>query len=478
MQAKILLINEPFIIGFCRNQRWPARTRGRAIRPPDWLAYATAVLENSGFNAKLLDFPAMHWGRERFIDVLRDTDPDFIVLDSTTPSIYSDIEYSKLVKDFSKAKVIMVGTHASACPEETLDLSQGSIDVIALGEYDYTVRDIILNFNNLNEVQGIVFKKDNRVEFTKRRSLIENLDELPFPAWYHLDIKKYFDATRLYPHIDIIGGRGCPYQCTFCQWPQLMFGNRYRLRSAENIVDEIEYDLSIFPQLKRGEFFFEDDTFTINKERAYSICEEIRKRNLKITWSTNARPDIYDLNLFSMMKKSGCRELLVGFETGNQEIMDNIKKGARIEDSRKFVDVAKKARLDIHGCFVFGLPGETKETMQKTLNFALSLNLNTIQFSAALPLPGTEYYNYCREKGLLKAKTWRDWLDGNEQGAVVSYPNLTVDEVNYFVDIGLRSFYFRLQYIIKFLFETKSYSDLYRKIRGAINFFSYLLRGN
>jgi radical SAM superfamily enzyme YgiQ (UPF0313 family) len=306
--------------------------------------------------------------------------------------------------------------------------------------------------------------------------LITDLDNIPFPAWHHLDITKYFDGGRLYPYIDIIGGRGCPYQCIFCQWPQLMFGNKYRLRSAKNIVDEIEYDLKVFPQLRSGEIFFEDDTFTLNKKRAYAICDEILKRRLKITWSVNARPDIFEVELFKTMKKAGCRLFLVGFETGVQQIMDNIKKNLRIEESKRFVEAAKKAKIQIHGCFVFGLPGETKQTMQETLDFALWFKLDTIQFSAAVPLPGTEYFNYCKSQGLLRAKSWEDWLDGGEQGAVVSYPNLTIEEINHFVDVGLKSFYFRPKYILKFIFETKNYFDFYRKIRGGFNFFSYLFK--
>ncbi|MFC1755412.1 radical SAM protein [Thermoproteota archaeon] len=476
MPKKVFIINEPFIRDFCRNQRWPAKTRGRAIRPPDWLAYVAAILEKEGLEVKLLDFPANNWSKDKYKDKVREGDPDFIVLDSTTPSIFSDIECARIGKEYSKAKVIMVGTHVTAYPEEAFKLARDTIDVIALGEYDYTVRDIILNFDDLERVDGIAYKEGGRVIFTRERSLIQDLDSLPFPAWHHLDIMKYFDATRLYPHIDIIGGRGCPYLCTFCQWPQLMYGNKLRLRSPSNIVDEIESDLSLFPQLKHGEFFFEDDTFTINKERAHSICDEIKRRNLKICWSANARSDIYDLDLFKKMKEMGCRELLVGFETGSQEIMDNIKKGANVNESSRFVEVAREAKIAVHGCFVLGLPGETRETMQKTLDFALGLNLNTIQFSAAVPLPGTEYYDYCKKNGLLKAKSWEDWLEGNEQGAVVSYPNLSADEVNRFVDKGLKSFYFRPSYIIKFIFETQCFSDFYRKVRGGFNFITYLFK--
>ncbi len=473
---KVLVINEPFIKNFCRCQRWPARTRGRALRPPDWLAYVTAVLEKEGIDVELYDFVAERWGKDKLRYLVKDKRPDFVILDSTTPSIYSDIKCAQIIKEVSSAKVIMVGTHISALPEETLQLAQGAVDVGCIGEFDYTVLDVIENFDNLDKVKGIAYWKNGKVVKTQPRPLIENLDDLPFPAWRHIDIMKYFDATRLYPYIDIIGGRGCPFKCIFCQWPQLMYGNKYRLRSPKNIVDEIEYDLKIFPQLKRGEFFFEDDTFTVSKERAFLICEEIRRRNLKITWSANARPDIYDVKLFKEMRKAGCRELLVGFESGSQDILNNIKKDYRIEEAYKFMEATRKAGIEVHGCFVLGLPGENKETIRKTINFALSLGVNTLQFSAALPLPGTEYFEWCKNKGLLKSKDWRDWLRGNEQGAVVDYENLTIQEINKAVDEGLKKFYLNPKFIFKFIFKNRNWNDLYRKIRGGLNFLEYLFK--
>lgn len=475
---KTLIINAPFMRNFCRCQRWPAKTRGRALRPPDWLAYATAVLEEAGEEVELYDFPALGWDKTKLTQLIQTKQPQFVILDSTTPSIYSDIECGHIVKQKSQAKVIMVGSHASALPEQTLQEAKGAIDVIAVGEYDYTIRDIVQGWNNLKNIPGICYldnSSNSSFKRTQNRPLIANLNNLPFPAWHHLDIMKYFDAGRLYPYIDIISGRGCPYQCTFCLWPQLMYGHKYRLRSPKNVVDEIEYCLHIFPQLRKGEFFFEDDTFTVNKERALAICDEILHRELKITWSANARPDIYDLKLFKSMKASGCRELLVGFESADQEILDRMKKGLKVEDSIEFMQVAKKAGLEIHGCFVFGMPGETKASIEKTLHFALKLGLTTIQFAGAVPFPGTEYYNYCQTQGLLKAKSWTDWLKNGEQATVVDYPCLTSKEINTYVDKGLKAFYFRPGYMWKFLVKTRDFNDLYRKVRGAWNFFSYLI---
>ncbi len=473
---KVLVINEPYVKGFNRTQRWAARTRGRVLRAPDWLAYAVAVLERAGIEAKLFDFPAMDWNKEDLRQLVRREEPDFVVLDATTPSIYSDIECAQICKQESRAEVIMVGPHVSALPQDTLRQADGAVDVICIGEYDYTVLDVVRNFRDLSSVKGIAYRGENGSPIvTERRDLIEDLDSLPFPAWHHLDLMRYFDGGKLYPYIDIFSGRGCPHRCTFCLWPQVMHGNRVRLRSPGSVVDEMEYDIELCPQVAQGgEFFFEDDTFTLVKSNAMAICEEILTRGLKITFSVNARTDTADEELFRLMKRAGCRELLVGFESGDSEILSAIQKKETVEDSVRFMELARKTNIDVHGCFVLGLPGETEQSMEKTIQFALNLGLHTVQFSAAVPYPGTTYFDYCRENGLLNTEKWDEWLAEGEQAGVIDYPGLGRDAVREAVDGGLRRFYFRPAYMIKFLLQTRSRTDLYRKLRGAKNFLSYL----
>jgi len=472
---KILLINQPFVKDFCRTQRWAARSRGRVLRAPDWLAYAAAVLEKDGFEAGLFDMVAEGRTKEDLRPLIRREKPDFVVLDSTTPSIYSDIDCARIVKEESSAKVIMVGPHVSALPEETLREAAGSVDAACIGEYDFTVRDIVRNYPDLAGVPGIVFLRGRETVRTAKRELIADLDSLPFPAWRQLDLMKYFDGGKLYPYIDIISGRGCPNRCIFCLWPQVMHGTSYRLRSPANVVDEIERDIELLPRVaKTGEFFFEDDTFTVNKSRAMDICREILRRGLKITFSVNARVDTADEELFRMMKKAGCRELLVGFESGSQAQLDTMHKNLNVRRAFDFMALAGKAGLDVHGCFVIGLPGETEETAKQTVDFSLRLGLTTVQFSGAVPFPGTEFYNVCLKNGWLKARKWQDWLAGGEQTGVVEYPQMSAERINYFVDLGLKKFYFRPGYMARFALVNRSPADLYRKLRGAGNFLSYL----
>lgn len=474
---KVLIINEPFVRDFCRTQRWAARTRGRVLRAPDWLAYAAAVLERQGHEAKLIDMVANGQTKDDLRALVKKENPDFVVLDSTTPSIYSDIECAHIIKQElgSGVRIIMVGPHISVLPKETLMDAAGAVDFGCIGEYDYSVKEVVESFHTPDKIRGIAYYRDGDVFINPPRQLIDNLDELPFPAWHHLDLMKYFDGGKLYPYIDIISGRGCPNRCTFCLWPQLMHGSRYRLRSPVNVVDEIEYDIKLLPQvLKGGEFFFEDDTFTADKERAIQLCEEIIRRKLRITFSVNARADSADLDMFRIMKKAGCRELLVGFESGVQEILDAVNKNITIGQSYKFIKLAKKAELEVHGCFVIGLPGETEETAQKTIDFAVSLGCDTVQFSGATPFPGTVLFNQARAKGWLKTSDWSMWLRDGEQKGLIDYPDISEERINYYVDLGLRKFYLRPLYMLKFLFATKSKADLYRKLRGAINYIKYL----
>ncbi|AFM23743.1 B12-binding domain-containing radical SAM protein [Desulfomonile tiedjei] len=470
----VFIINEPYVKDFNRTQRWAARTRGRVLRAPDWLAYATAVLEREGIPVKLFDFPARDWDKDRLRRLVNEQRPDFVVLDSTTPSIYSDIECARMCKE-AGATVLMVGPHASARPEETIELADGAVDAICIGEYDYTVLDVVKNYPHLETVNGICFLDRGKPKRTVFRPLIEDLDSLPFPAWHHLDLLRYFDGSKLYPYVDIFSGRGCPHSCTFCLWPQVMHGRKVRLRSPENVVDEMERDIALCPKVVQGgEFFFEDDTFTLIKSNAVAICEEIVKRGLKVKFSVNARTDTADEELFRILKAAGCRELLVGFESGDSNVLTHMQKRESVDDARRFMELAHKTKLDVHGCFVIGLPGETEDSIGKTIDMALGLGLHTVQFSGAVPFPGTRYFDYCKENGLLKTEQWDLWLEDGEQAAVVDYPGLSRDRVKQAVDEGLKKFYFRPSYMLKFLFQTRSMSDLYRKLRGARNFLSYL----
>jgi radical SAM superfamily enzyme YgiQ (UPF0313 family) len=302
------------------------------------------------------------------------------------------------------------------------------------------------------------------------------LDELPFPAWGHIDIHDYRDFGKLYPFLTLLSGRGCRAKCTFCQLPQVMNGHAYRTRSVENVVDEIEYDRKLFPDLR--EIMFEDDTLTMrsHQDRLVALCEEMIRRDVRISWSANARVDVNDGEVLKLMKRAGCRWLCVGFEFGDQEILNNVKKGATVKQMHRFAQNAHQAGIRVHGCFMFGGPGESPETARKTLKLSQQLPIDTAQFTAVVAYPGTSYYRWAQEQGFLiqSQNNWRDWVDENyEQQSTQTLPGLSNEQINAFIDEGLRRFYLRPGQMWRMLRNISSMADVKAKFFGLKSFVEY-----
>lgn len=449
---KVLLLNPPYLKKFSRPQRSPAVTKSGTLYYPMWLAYATGVLEKEGFDVMLVDAPAEDYDFNEVLKMTSRFRPDLIVVDTSTPSIYNDVEVTGQLKDISRrAFVILVGTHVSALPEETLRMDE-RIDAVARHEYDYTLRDLayaLKENRDLENVQGISFRKGDEIVSNPRRPYIKNLDELPFVSKVYkkfLKIGNYFNPNALYPMVTIITSRGCPFGCTFCVYPQTLTGRTYRLRSIENVVDEMEYIIEAFPQIKS--IFFEDDTLTVNKKRCLELSDVIIKRGIKISWTANARVGL-DYETMKRMEEAGCRCLCVGFESGNQKILDSMKKNLRLEQMFEFMKNAKRAGILIHGCFIAGLPGETRQSLEQTLDLAKRLNPDTAQFYPVMVYPGTEAYNWYKERGLICTENFSHWL--TPQGlhnAVVNTEELSAYDLVDFCDKARREFYLRPTYLV------------------------------
>ena len=472
---KVLILNPAFGPNFVKSARWFARSRGRVQRHPDYLAQATAVLEQGGHECSLIDGAAKNMTFGETENVVKGFNPDLVVIQASTPSIDSDITYASMCKQ-TKGKyciTVLVGPHVSAMPEDTLVRANGAVDIVTLGEYGYTLLDIA-NGKDCMDILGISYFDKGTPVHNSQRPLIEELDDLPFPAWHHIDPYDYLDAGKLYPFITLMSGRGCESHCTFCVTPQVMYGQKYRARSAELVVDEIEYDLRLFPFLK--EIMFEDDTLTLKRHqpRLINICEEILRRRIKISWSANARADIRDIELLRLMKKAGCRWLCVGFEFGNQKIVNNVRKGTKLEHMREFAELANHAGIQINGCFMIGGPGETRETALETIEFAKQIPLTSAQFTGVVAYPGTEYYQWASENGYLVPQDWPKWVDENhEQRTVVSLPSLTKDQIDQLVDKGLKEFYLRPSQILRVASHVQSWADVKSKLYGLLSFTSY-----
>ncbi|TES87488.1 MAG: radical SAM protein, partial [Dehalococcoidia bacterium] len=410
----VLMLNPPFKGRFSRTSRSPAVTLGGTIYYPFWLAYATGVLEQSGFQVSLIDAPAQGLSVADVIEQVKNEPPQLIVVDTSTPSIYSDVKVAEQFKEsFPSSFVTLVGTHPSALPEETLKLSE-KVDAVAVGEYDYTMRDLascLEKREDLRTVDGLVFRDGKQIIRNKPRVLIENVDALPFVSEVykrHLNIRDYYFAAANYPMVMIITGRGCPYKCFFCVYPQTFHSRKYRSRSAASVVDEFQWIAQNIPQVR--EIGIEDDTFTIDQERVKEICRQILERGIKIKWYCNVRVSL-ELETMRWMKKAGCRLVTVGFESADQESLNRMQKGITVAQIRQFVQDTRKAGLLVHGCFIIGNPGETTETMDKSLEMARELNCDTMQFFPLLVYPGTEAYRWAQENGYLVSESFADWAD-------------------------------------------------------------------
>jgi radical SAM superfamily enzyme YgiQ (UPF0313 family) len=451
-----------------------------------WLAYATGVLEENGFEVNLLDAPARGYDIEYIKGQIREYKPSLVVVDTSTPSIKNDIRVAENIKAITpNSFVILVGRHVSALPEETIQMSS-QIDAVAIGEYDYIVRDLAIALrdnSSVSQVKGLLWRDNNTGKLIKNNPmpLIEDLDALPFvSAIYqkHLDINQYFYGHSRYPIVTIVGGRGCPHQCFFCCYPQTMFGRRPRLRSAENIAREFKYIAENFPQVK--EIMFEDDTLTVDNKHAEALADALIKAGNKIPFSANSRADFTNLNTLKKLKTAGCRLFCVGYESGSQKILNNIKKELKTEQALEFSRLTKKAGIMVHGCFIVGNPGETKETMEKTLQYAKKLNPDTAQFYPLMVYPGTEGFQWAKKEGLLMTEDYSKWLTENGLHAtVLERENLSSKYLRSFCDRARREFYLRPTYIIRKIRQSLfSLYELKRNVKGFKNLIKFLFRKN
>ncbi len=475
----VLLLNPPFMNRFSRTSRSPGVSIGGTLYYPFWLVYAAGVLDQNGFNVSLIDAPAEGYSINNIIERAEKSSPRLIVVDTSTPSIYNDIKVvEKLKAAFPSAFITLVGTHPSVLPEETLLLSN-KVDAVAKGEYDYTIRDLaycLSDKGDLRAVDGLIFRENSSVVYNRPRPLIENLDELPFVSKVykkHLNIKNYFFAAVDYPMVQILTARGCPYKCSFCLYPQTFHSRQFRPRSAANVVDEFEYIAEKLPEVKAIEL--DDDTFTIDRERVREICRLILARNIKIRWYAQVRADL-DLETMLAMKEAGCRGLGTGFESGDQNSLDLMHKGITVKQIREYVKNSRKAGLTVHGCFIVGNPGETKETMGKTLKLAKELNCDTMQFYPLQVYPGTEAFEWAKRNNYLTTSDYSKWvIEETRYNCLLNLPNLPAEEINAFCERAIREYYLRPRYILmkakRMILKPR---EIRRTFKSARTFFKHL----
>ena len=466
---RTLFLQAPSFEGFDggAGSRYQARREIRSFWYPTWLAQPAALVPDS----KLIDAPPHGLSMQAVLAEARGC--DLAVLHTSAPSFASDIKAIEALKSANpRLKAGRIGAKFAVEPEASLQASS-AIDFVAREEFDFAIREIA-DGKDWSTIAGLSFRNANgAIIHNEPRPILENMDLLPFvtPVYKRdLNIDNYFIGYLKHPYLSFYTGRGCKSRCTFCLWPQTIGGHRYRTRSVGHVVEEVRWAKHALPQVK--EFFFDDDTFTDDLRRTEAIARELGK--IGVTWSCNAKANV-PRDTLRVMRDNGLRLLLVGYETGNQQILHNIKKGMRVDVARRFTKDCHELGITIHGTFILGLPGETKETIQETIRFATDINPHTIQVSLAAPYPGTFLHNQALENGWLDEANAELVDDRGVQIAPLHYPHLSHSEIFHSVEEFYRRFYFRAPKIASIVSEmARSPQMMKRRLREGVEFFRFL----
>jgi hopanoid biosynthesis associated radical SAM protein HpnJ len=458
---RTLFLNPPSFEGFDggASSRWPASREIESYWYPVWLCYPAGMLPDS----KVVDAPPHGISIEQTVEMAKEF--ELLVLFTSTPGFHVDVHMAEMMKDINpKLKVAFVGPPVTVEPEKSLRIAP-AIDFIVRKEFDHAIVDYAKG-KPLEEIPSVSFRRpDGSFMHNPDGPVIEDLDSLPWASKVYkrdLDFRRYNVPFLHNPYVALYTSRGCPAQCTFCLWPQTHSGHRWRLRSVEDVVNEVKWVKENFPGLK--EIFFDDDTFNYQKARTIALCNELGK--VGVTWSCTSRVTT-DFDTLKAMKDAGGRLMIVGYESGDQQILKNIKKGATIDMARRFTANAHKLGLTIHADFIVGLPGETRESIRNTINFAKELDCETIQVSLAHPYPGTEFFDYVKKNNLITLDAMTD--EKGHQLPNIIYPGLDRGELVDSVERFYSEYYFRpkaaWRIVKKSIFDSTERKRLYKEAR-------------
>jgi len=469
---KTLFLQAPSFDGFDggAGSRYQAKREVKSFWYPTWLAQPAALVAGS----RLLDAPADDLSVQETLEIAREY--DLVIIHTSTPSFPTDARFAELLKQLKPdIRIGLVGAKTMVDPVGSLEAT-AAVDFVCREEFDFTCKEVADGVASA-DIKGLSYREpDGRIVHNLPRPMIESMDELPFVApIYKRDLKipNYFIGYLKHPYVSFYTGRGCRSKCTFCLWPQTVGGHRYRVRSADNVLAEVRWIKENMPEVK--EIMFDDDTFTdsSNLPRVEAIARGMGE--LGMTWSCNAKANV-PYNTLKVMKDNGLRLLLVGYESGDDAILHNIKKGLRTDIARRFTADCRKLGIVIHGTFILGLPGETAATIEKTIQFAKEINPHTIQVSLAAPYPGTALYKQAVAEGWLQESDAHHLV--NDQGvqlAAISYPHLSKDEIFHSMEVFYKRFYFRPAKIWEIVREMlTSWEMTRRRLREGAEFFRFL----
>ena len=420
--AKILLVNLPWhkadIRGVRAGSRWPHIKdpgEGKYMPFPFFLSQATALLKKNKIEAQIIDAIAEGLAKDDFIERLLGQDIDYLVAETSVPSFFQDIEMLKEISILG-IKIILCGPNSLIYQADFMCQYQ-FIDFVLIGEYEFTLLDLIKaleNKSDVSQVAGMLYKNGSKFVSTGPRGLC-SLDSLPWPHRESLPMSEYWDLPGdiPYPSVQMLASRGCPFSCSFCLWPQVMYkGNSYRVRNTEDVINEMEY---LIKSMGFKSVYFDDDTFNIGKERMLEFCHKLQLRGLSnIPWAIMARADMMDEQILLAMKKSGLTAVKYGVETFNPEFISECQKGLDISKAEEMIRFTKKLGIKVHLTFTFGFSGETKKTIKETIERGLKLDPDSVQFSVLTPFPGTRLFDQLDSRGKILTYDW-DKYDGNSQ---------------------------------------------------------------
>lgn len=408
------------------------------------LASIAAYVRSKGFTVKIIDAPAEKISIEGFENYLRHNLENFrakyVGFTSTTAAVKNAYEMAKIIKKvYPETIIVFGGAHCAALPAEVI--SQSTIDLVVCGEGEITMSEILAGLP-LSEIKGLIYKKDGQVITNPARPRINNLDDLPYPAYDLLPMDKYYPAKGSYeklPAISMLTSRGCPGRCTFCN---KTLGTSMVFRSAKSLIEEIKM---LQKEYGIKQIMFYDDTFTTYKDNVRKFCQMLLENKMDISWCCFSRVDFIDLDLLKLMKKSGCHQIMYGIESGNQDVLNSINKNIDMNLVKKIVQLTKQAKIDVRGAFMIGNPIETKETVLETLRFAIELNPEIAIFNITTPYPGTQMFDEAKSHDLIMTY---DWDDYDLSKPVMKLPHITQDEISNLYHYCYKKYYFRPKYIL------------------------------
>jgi len=453
---RIFLANAPWrrgnLYGIRAGSRWPFMLPvepgdkiPRYMPFPFFLAYSASLLIKNGYDTVLVDALAEGLSDDEFMEKVKDAMPDIIVLETSTPSFNTDIKWIKKIKSaFPSVKTVLCGTHATVFDTALID-EYPELDIIMRGEYEFILLELCEAIKQrIGEagVKGITYRQDNKTMRNPDRQLEADINKFPWPERKQLPMFNYNDtfAGMPSPNVQVWASRGCPFTCVFCNWPGTMYGGHsYRVRDVKDTVDEIEWLLKTY-EFKA--FYLDHDTVNIGKDRILAICSEIKKRGICVPWAVMARADTTDTAVLDAMKDAGLFAIKFGVESGDAAVLERSAKKLNLEKVRESTAYAKKLGIKVHHTYTFGLPGETADSIRKTIAFVKELNPDSAQFSLVTPFPGTTYFNELKKKGMITSFDW-DRYDGAND-SVIRTETMTGEELKKWLDCAIREWNFHM----------------------------------